>query len=129
MEEIEGMYKYDVFIISPVRDITSEQSDEISHYINGLVEKGKTVYWPVINTNQTDNTYGYNICAQNRRAMERSKEIHVYWDKTSRGSIWDLGMAFALRKNILIINLEDVEAESFKSFGNVIVFWEMMETP
>jgi hypothetical protein len=122
-------YKYDVFVISPVRNLTSVQSDEISHYINGLVEKGKTVYWPALHTNQNDNTYGYNICAQNRRAMEQSKEVHIYWDKTSEGSKFDLGIAFGLRKNLVIINLEDVEPENYKSFGDVIVFWEMLETP
>ena len=117
---------YDVFIISPVRNITDEQKLAIENHIQGLKEEGFTVYFPLTDTNQEDPTLGYNICYDNREAMENSKEVHIYFDKKSEGSLFDLGMAFALNKSITIINVEDLESSEVKSVSNLIAFWEMV---
>lgn len=109
-----------IFIICPVRGATDGQQNDIRQYISVLKSRGDTVYYPADDTDQTDAT-GYRICADNRKAMLNSDEAHIYWDKNSRGSLFDLGMAFAMHKPIKIIN--GIELSIGKSFTNMICRW------
>jgi hypothetical protein len=43
------------------------------------------------------------ICDYNRAAIEWANEVHIIWDARSIGTIFDLGMCFAMRKHIKII--------------------------
>jgi hypothetical protein len=114
--------KYDVFLICPVRDANETQKTVMKDYINKLELEGKKVYYPARDTNQIDNI-GFRICTDNKKAIEESKEIHIFFDKTSQGSLFDLGMAFALEKPLTIVNIEDLEKTETKSFTNMILKW------
>ncbi len=70
-----------------------------------LEEQGHTVYYPARDTDQS--LPELEICRQNLEAIEQADEIHVYWDGTSQGAIFDLGMAFAMRKKIRIKRLPE----------------------
>lgn len=115
--------KYDVFLICPVRDATTEQKEAMSAYITKLEKAGKKVYYPAHDTNQIDNV-GFRICSDNRDAIISSKEIHIFWDKNSQGSLFDLGMAFALDKPLFIVNKDMGIKTEAKSFSNMILAWE-----
>ncbi len=118
----ERLLKYDVFLICPVRDANLEQKQKMEEYIQKLESEGKTVYYPARDTYQVDPT-GYRICNDNKNAIEQSKELHIFYDKTSQGSLFDLGMAFAFNKPLTIVNLDEIEQTDGKSFANMIVHW------
>jgi len=118
-------YKYDVFLICPVRNATFFQKAQINEYINMMKNAGKTVYYPATDTDQDDTT-GFRICTDNKKAMLDSKSVAIYWDKESSGSLFDLGMAFSAGKSITIVNIEEMVATEGKSFVNMIRQWSFM---
>lgn len=112
-----------VFLICPVRNATDEQRASMENYIQSLEDNGIEVYYPARDTEQNDNI-GFRICTDNRTAIKNSDEVHIFWDKNSQGSLFDLGMAFALEKPLKIVNIDEVEITPTKSFTNMIVEWQ-----
>lgn len=113
---------YDVFLICPVRNANEETVTKIRQYKERLKRKGKTLYYPGDDTDQND-AIGFRICTDNKNALANSKEVHIWYDKNSQGSLFDLGMAFALNKPLVIVNPEEIEITPHKSFGNMILEW------
>jgi len=107
-----------IFIICPVRNLTREEKFQIQYYIYSLEYKGNIVHYPLRDTNQNDNI-GYNICLENAQAIINADEVHVFWNKDSKGSLFDLGMAFITDKKIKLIN--KIEPTEYKSFENVLL--------
>ena len=114
---------YDVFLICPVRNASEKQKKEMSEYIVKLKKEGKKVYYPGTDTNQID-SIGYRICNDNRKAIEESKEVHIYFDGNSVGSLFDLGMAFALKKKLYIVNKDEYVLTNTRSFSNITMEWD-----
>jgi nucleoside 2-deoxyribosyltransferase len=110
-----------IFIICPVREVTAEQHTDIERYVHMLEGGGWQVYWPERDTNQ-DDSIGDRICENNLAAMITADEVHVYWTPTSTGTLFDLGMAWALRKPLFLINY--VGETEKKSFENLILSWQ-----
>ena len=107
-----------IYIICPVRNATQIELHKINEYVRSLEKLGHIVHFPPRDTNQ-DNT-GIQICEQNRKAIEDADEIHIFWvGGQSKGSLFDFGMAFMLRKPIVLIN--KVIQTSTKSFENVLL--------
>lgn len=109
-----------IFLICPVREATSEENIKIMAYVKSLEEKGYKVHWPYRDTNQIDPTGGIRICGDNRDAIIRSNEVHVWFDPNSKGSLFDFGMAFVLNKPIILANKEMLTPTEGKSFINVL---------
>ena len=109
---------WDVYIICPVRNGTPSG---VLRYVEKLEEDGLKVYFPPRDTNQKDET-GYNICLSHYRAMQVVKEVHIFWDVNSKGSHFDLGMAFALKKKIKLIKSYTPDTPG-KSYLKVIKLW------
>lgn len=112
-EGILGMKK--TFLICPVR---GHSSDETHPVVKKLESEGWTVHWPPRDTDQDDPT-GFEICTTNCRAIFESEIVHVVWDVDSKGSHFDLGIAFALKKPIRIIELKQDDPPG-KSFVKVM---------
>lgn len=110
-----------VFLICPVRNATETQKQRMTDYIEGL-EKTCVVYYPARDTNQNDDI-GFRICQDNKTAIVKSDEVHIFWDADSQGSLFDLGMAFAFDKPLVLVNIEDVTKTPQKSFQNMIMHW------
>jgi len=106
-----------VFIICPVRKCSQSDKKIIEQYIETLESKGIAVHFPPRDTNQKD-PIGKRICLDNKKAIKESDEVHIFWRKT-KGSLFDLGMAFALGKKIVLINKFETTPE--KSFENVLL--------
>ena len=53
-------------------------------------------------------------------AIKSADEVHIYWNSSSKGTLFDIGMTFALGKQVKLINAEDVELTPHKSFQNVL---------
>lgn len=112
------MKKPKTFLICPVR---GHDMEETANIVNTLEMIGWEVHWPPRDTNQ-DDLIGFDICSQNLEAIRNSDIVHVFWDETSQGSKFDLGMAFALGKPIVV--LSDLELTDHKSFQNMMKKWE-----
>jgi hypothetical protein len=110
-----------VFLICPVRNCPPEIAEKIERYVRSLAEAGNSVYWPYRDTNQND-SIGARICADNRRALARAHEVHLWYFKGSQGSLFDLGMLFGLNKKLVVANPEEIERTPHKSFENVLLF-------
>jgi len=105
------------FLICPVRGVTLEESRQIGEFVSEL-ENRSSVYWPSRDTDQ-DDLIGLRICSDNRAAMIDCDQVFVWWNSESKGSIFDLGMSFALRKPIFLANR--VTPTEQKSFENVLL--------
>lgn len=76
-------------------------------------------YWvrlPVLDQHPELDELG--ILTVNREMIEWADEVHVLWDQRSMGTMFDFGMAFALRKHIKIVFLEP------KTFTNALKQYE-----
>lgn len=114
-----------VFLICPVRDANPIQKEKMESYISDLENNNVSVHYPARDTNQNDSV-GFRICTDNKNAIINADEVHIFWDKTSQGSLFDLGIAFALNKKLKIVNIEELEVTKTKSFSNMIKAWSEM---
>ncbi len=105
------------FFICPVRGVSADKTRQI---VRDLESSGWKVHWPPRDTDQVDDT-GLRICHNNLRAIVRSDAVHVVWDGKSQGTLFDLGMAFALNKKVIPIVLP--EPTEGKSFQNMVRAW------
>lgn len=109
-----------VFIIGPVRGADGPLRENLEAYTSTLESLGCQVHLPHRDTKQ--DARGLDICRQNRDAIERSDEVHVFYSSTSTGSHFDLGVAFALNKRILVVKSEPYGEG--KSFPRMLDEWE-----
>jgi len=107
------------YILCPVRNITPEVKVGIDKYVEDTEKLGIKCHYPPRDVKQDDVSGGYTICATHRRAMEKCDAVVVFWDPASSGSHFDLGMAFALHKRIIVGKIL-THTESEKSFEKVI---------
>ncbi len=113
-----------IYLICPVRNASDDKQRLVASYVEKLESEGHVVHYPPRDVRQTDDGVGYAICFAHREAMVGCDEVHIFWDDESRGSLFDFGMAFMLRRlqgfPIRIVNA--VKEDSHKSFKNVAMF-------
>lgn len=109
-----------VFIISSVRNASLEYVKMLDDYVVSLEAKGKNVYLPHRDTDQRDT--GLNICKKNREAIRKSDEIHIFYSSGSQGTHFDMGMAFAMNKKIVVI--ENEKYGEGKSYPRMLDEWQ-----
>lgn len=112
-----------IFLISPVRYLSDDKKLFIDGYANKKKNEGYNIHVPYLNTRQTDLFGGYAICKQNALAMASSSEVDIYYDKDSFGSVFDLGVAYALHKPLKIINKHDVIFDLDQPIDSIIYKW------
>jgi len=110
-------HKKKAFLICPVR---GHDMNELQPVVENL-ERKYVLYWPHRDTDQ-DDPIGYRICRDNMKAIKEADVVLIIWDGKSQGSLFDLGMAFALDKPIEVVRLP--EATEGKSFQNMVREWE-----
>ena len=111
-----------IFLISPVRTgVSDKEKAAIAAYVAFHEDAaGHEVYWPIRDTDQND-PVGDRICRDNLAAIVAADEVHVWYKAGSEGSVFDLGIAFALGKTIRLANPDDVTPTQHKSFPNVLL--------
>lgn len=123
----KGKKTMKIFVIHPVREISEQWKDGLGEYVKSLEKQGHSVYDPIRDTNQNDNT-GLTICETNRKAIEDTDEVHIAWDNKSTGCLFDIGITFALKKRIkTITGYFPPINEHGKSFVKMIHAWEAEE--
>jgi len=114
-----------IYLVCSVRNCSDGDLESLTGYVSGLESIGHTVHFPHRDTNQGET--GINICEQNTEAMMSCDEAHIFFDKTSFGSHFDLGVLFALKKKIVVI--KNVSYGEGKSFPRMIDEWESRKKP
>lgn len=105
------------FLICPVRGADPALSRSA---VERLEADGWLVHWPPRDTDQND-PVGLRICRDNAAAIAAADVVHVIWDGRSQGCLFDLGVAFALGKRVVPLDLPaPTEA---KSFQNMVRAW------
>lgn len=121
-----------IFLISPVKLATPENTKLVKQYVEEQEKLGHQVYWPIRNTDQNDSV-GIEICDANLRAILEADEIHIWYLKESRGIHFDMGAAYMLirilgyKKKVIFVNKGEFEKEIKviqKSFPRLLSFWE-----
>ena len=92
-----------VYMICPVRQATDPMVQVLRNRKSRWAEKGIAAHYPGDDTNQIDSEGGINICRENGMAILHSNGIDVLWGG-STGSLFDLGIAFALGKDIVSLH-------------------------
>ena len=109
-----------IFIICSVRGMDDEYRLYLECYTKKLEELGHKVHLPHRDTDQK--ATGLVICKQNANAIFQSDEVHIFYNKTSQGTHFDMGVAFAMNKTIKVIDSEPLTEG--KSFANMLLEWE-----
>ena len=109
-----------IFIICSVRGADGEYKDKLENYTELLLSKGFNVHLPHRDTNQK--ATGIEICKQNKKAIYESDEIHIFYNGESQGTHFDMGVAFALNKKIVIVENENYGEG--KSYPRMLSEWE-----
>lgn len=109
-----------VYLVCPVRNCSEEVQKQLEDYVLNLEEDDFEVHFPPRDVKQDQE--GFGICDSHRKAMAECDEVHFWWDKDSKGSHFDFGMAFMLEhfKPIKYVMAEEIKGTSHKSYGNVI---------
>lgn len=111
-----------IYLICPVRHATTAQRTAAEAHIRCLEYAGHDVFWPHRDAPQNCET-GCRIVAAELEAMQAADMVYVMWDRESKGSHFDLGMAYALRKPIKRVLAFRGDKEG-KSYWKVMGEWE-----
>lgn len=113
-----------IFLICPVRNASEDQRKWIEDYVEQKSIEGYIIHAPHLHTRQKDLFGGYAICKQNAEAVASSNEIAIYYDKSSTGSVFDLGVAFALQKPLVLLNEDKIEFNETDFVDNLLKNWQ-----
>ena len=116
-----------IFLICPVRNATPEQRQWIEDFTKRKYDEGFTIHAPHLHTRQKDLFGGYAICKQNAEATASSQEIDIYYDQSSTGSVFDLGVAYALHKPLRLLNEESITFNENDMIDMVVKNWPYNE--
>lgn len=108
-----------IYMIMPVRNMNENALHVTTLYCKTLEELGHEVHFPPRDAPQDDPT-GAEICRVHREAMIAADEVHVIWDVDSKGSHFDLGMAYALGKTIIPVCTIQPDNEG-KSYWKAVI--------
>ena len=109
-----------IFLICSIRNAPLAVTAAQEGYVAQLEQKGHQVYFPPRDTDQS--AAGLEICKQNLRALRASDEIHIFYSPDSQGTHFDMGMAFALKKPIVLAHVPDFGPG--KSFARMLREWK-----
>lgn len=109
-----------IFIICPVRIATPGYKERLENYTATLEVQGHEVHLPHRDTDQKASAF--EICTQNANAIDAADEVHIFYLPESQGIHFDLGVTFAKKKKIKIIQTVDLTVG--KSFQNMLDHWK-----
>jgi nucleoside 2-deoxyribosyltransferase len=92
-----------IYIICPVRSASEEQIADARKHVETLEKEGHTVFFPPRDVDQDHPDGARHIVEAELAAIQQSHEVHIFWDKNSKGSHFDLGAALALGKPVKLI--------------------------
>ena len=115
----EAMLKK-VFIICSVRGASDKYKEKLEKYVTKLEGEGCLVHLPHRDTDQT--APGIEICTKNATAIYNADEVHIFYTSKSQGTHFDMGVAFAYGK--LIVVVENETYGKGKGYPRMLKEWE-----
>jgi len=109
-----------IFIICSVRGTEDDYRQRLEAYVSKLEQGGSKVHLPHRDTDQS--APGIEICRQNQGAILKADEVHVFYNSKSQGTHFDMGVAFALNKEIIVV--ENEEYGPGKSYPRMLIEWQ-----
>lgn len=106
-----------IYIICPVRQINKVRMIEIVSYVKSLEDEGHEVFLPFRDIDQK--LSGFDIVNIERKVIEGTDRVDIFWCTRSKGSHVDLGMAIAFNKIIKLVKVCE-KGTSEKCYCNVI---------
>jgi hypothetical protein len=104
-----------VYILSPVRKVTPEQSAIITAHVEKVKRDGDRVFNPIENAPQLDPT-GYNIVMTELAALDQAAKdggrVDILWNlggTPSEGSRVDVGMALSLGLQLRLVHVFNLD--------------------
>ncbi len=88
-----------IFLICPVRKANDKQKEEINDYIEDTEKEGYIIHYPDRDTQQNVDKIGYQICTDNAKAIGESRIVNIFYDNSSTGTLFDLGVAYYFMHN------------------------------
>lgn len=113
-----------IFIICSVRNTTLDYIKKLEFYVSKLESSGNSVHLPHRDTNQGATSLA--ICKQNKQAIENADEVHIFYSAKSQGTHFDMGVAFALDKKLIIVENEEFDFTQ-KSFPLMLEQWSKLD--
>jgi gluconate kinase len=104
-------------IVENLRMVYVDCDSSLDSYVVKLESEGNEVHYPIRDVNQ--NIRGIEICKAHKEAMIECDEVHIAWNKSSSGSIWDAGMAWVLNKPIKLVDGFEINQSENKCLDNV----------
>ena len=104
-----------IYIICKVRGASPHTKAALEAYADILEDAGHLVHLPHRDTDQEAG--GLEICMENGASIHLSDEVHVFWDESSKGSHFDLGMAFML--DMLVGHKKKIRLIQYGGVGSI----------
>jgi len=92
---------------------TTAYQDKMQEHKAKLEKSGHNVSLPAFDNFKDMSEF--EVCDYNRKKIEWADEVHIIWDARSIGTVFDLGMCFALYKPIKLIY---INTKTFPNFVN-----------
>jgi nucleoside 2-deoxyribosyltransferase len=110
------------FVICTVRGASEEYKNKLEAFVQELESNGYNVHLPHRDTNQ--DVSGLDICTENCNAIREADVVFIFYSKTSQGTHFDMGCAFALKKKLFVV--ENEEYGEGKSFPRMLDEWSLL---
>lgn len=112
------------FLIFPFRKANEEAKTMAGVLLNNIEKCGFNAYYPARDTNQED-YYSYRVGIDNANAISNARNIYLYYDRNSIGTIFDLGVAYYFQvkypnRTFLVMKEEQIEWNE-NDFGDKVV--------
>jgi hypothetical protein len=103
--------KRKIYVVCPVRGRAVAEHTFITDYVKKLEKAGCEVYLPGRDTGIEElPSNGWGIILKNEEMLRWANEVHVIYSRTSQGSAYDVGFARALKKRIVLVRRNAIEA-------------------
>jgi len=93
-----------VFIICGVRNASEAYRIKLENYVLDLEKNGINVHLPHRDTDQ--NARVIDINQANANAIRQADEVHIFYTGSSQGTHFDMGVAFANEKKLVVVENE-----------------------
>ena len=111
--------KKKIYVVCSCRLMTDDIKDIQENVVSLLEEKGHEVYYPARDTDQKSTDIEIN--KRHRKVIKKCDEVHVVWNPKSMGSHFDIGLAYAFKKKIVLWSSIKTDDEYASAYGEWIM--------
>lgn len=114
--ETNLVHPKNIYLLCPVRGASKRDKKALEKHVALLEREGHTVFYPTRDNPYEDiDPLGTQITNHNSAAIQIAHEVHIFWRRSSRGSLVDLGLAYAYHKPIVIISMKTPEGPCYET--------------